>query len=197
MKTCQGVEVELHHSPALGSGWKWVVRFTPRPLNHRGNRPRYPLDRRLGGTQIRPRCCGGKKKLTPAGIGSQAFQPIAHCYTDWVIPTPKYVYIQFDHIQTLGMFYFITLNALYSTAPVNGHVALLLRKQMHQFHRDSNGSIMGRVAERKYRMQSASASLSGCLFCVATDFLLPWWEACFHFLVFYRECLHTHAGTKI
>jgi hypothetical protein len=35
----------------LDTRWSWVVTFTPRPLYPRGNCPRYPLDRRLGGPQ--------------------------------------------------------------------------------------------------------------------------------------------------
>jgi hypothetical protein len=37
----------------LSSSWRWVVSFTPRPLNPREKRPRYALDRRLGGPQSR------------------------------------------------------------------------------------------------------------------------------------------------
>jgi hypothetical protein len=32
----------------LGTRWRWVIRFTLRQLYPRKNRPRYPLDRRLG-----------------------------------------------------------------------------------------------------------------------------------------------------
>jgi hypothetical protein len=32
----------------LGTRWRWVVRFTPLAALTRGNRPGYPLDRRLG-----------------------------------------------------------------------------------------------------------------------------------------------------
>jgi hypothetical protein len=32
----------------LGTGWRCVVNFTPRPLYPQGRSPRYPLDRRLG-----------------------------------------------------------------------------------------------------------------------------------------------------
>jgi hypothetical protein len=39
------------HLPDLGTSWRWVVSFTPRPLYLRGKSPRYPLDRRLGGYQ--------------------------------------------------------------------------------------------------------------------------------------------------
>jgi hypothetical protein len=28
----------------LGTSWRWVVNFTPRPLHPRGRSPRYPLD---------------------------------------------------------------------------------------------------------------------------------------------------------
>jgi hypothetical protein len=35
------------HIPSLGSRWKLVVSFTPRPPNSRGKRSRYLLDRRL------------------------------------------------------------------------------------------------------------------------------------------------------
>jgi len=35
----------------LGTRWKWVVSFTPRPLYPCRKSPRYPLDRRLGGPE--------------------------------------------------------------------------------------------------------------------------------------------------
>jgi hypothetical protein len=37
----------------LGTRWRWVVSFTPRPLYPQGKCPFYPLDRRLGGPQSR------------------------------------------------------------------------------------------------------------------------------------------------
>jgi hypothetical protein len=39
------------HFLDLGTRWRWMVSFTPRPLYTRRKSPRYPLDRRLGGTQ--------------------------------------------------------------------------------------------------------------------------------------------------
>jgi hypothetical protein len=39
------------HFLDLSTSWKWVVSFTPQPLNPWGKRPWYPLDRRLGGPQ--------------------------------------------------------------------------------------------------------------------------------------------------
>jgi hypothetical protein len=37
----------------FGTSWRWMVSFTPRPLYRRGNSPRNPLNRRLGGLQSR------------------------------------------------------------------------------------------------------------------------------------------------
>jgi hypothetical protein len=48
-----GVEVWLHTFFDLGTRWRWVVSFTPLPLYPQGKNPFYPLDRRLGGPQIR------------------------------------------------------------------------------------------------------------------------------------------------
>jgi hypothetical protein len=49
------------------STYFWVVSFTPRPLCPRGKRPRYPLDRRLGGPQNRYGERGEEKILDPTG----------------------------------------------------------------------------------------------------------------------------------
>jgi hypothetical protein len=45
----------------LGTRWKWVVSFTPRPLHPWGKSPNYPLERRLGVPQSRSGRCGVKK----------------------------------------------------------------------------------------------------------------------------------------
>jgi hypothetical protein len=37
----------------LGTSWRWVVSFTPRPLYLQRKSPRYPLDRRLGGRKLK------------------------------------------------------------------------------------------------------------------------------------------------
>jgi hypothetical protein len=49
----------------LGTSWRWVVNFTPRPLYPRGKRPGYPLDRRLGGPQSRSGRFGEEKNSWP------------------------------------------------------------------------------------------------------------------------------------
>jgi len=70
MKTCGGVEVQLHTfltSALLG----WVVSFAPWPLYRRGRSRRYPLDRRLGGPQ--PSTDFRIKKLSLLGIELQSY----------------------------------------------------------------------------------------------------------------------------
>jgi hypothetical protein len=64
----------------LGTGWRLVVSFTLLPLSPRGNRPRYPLNRRLGGPQSRSGSYEEKKIFPLLGI-----EPVARCYTDWAI----------------------------------------------------------------------------------------------------------------
>jgi hypothetical protein len=61
----------------LGTRWRRVVSFTPRPLYPRGNRPRYPLYRRLGGPQSRSERHGEEKNLASAGNRTPAVQPVA------------------------------------------------------------------------------------------------------------------------
>jgi hypothetical protein len=39
MKTYWGMEVQLHAFFDLGTRWRWVVSFTPRPLYSQGKRP--------------------------------------------------------------------------------------------------------------------------------------------------------------
>jgi hypothetical protein len=51
----------------LGNRWRRVVSFTPRPLYPRGENPRYPLDRRLGGPQGRSGRHGEVKIIVPTG----------------------------------------------------------------------------------------------------------------------------------
>jgi hypothetical protein len=56
------------HFLDLGTSWRWVVSFTPRPLYHWGNSPRYPLDRRLGGPQSQSGRREEGKILDPSGL---------------------------------------------------------------------------------------------------------------------------------
>jgi hypothetical protein len=64
----------------LGTMWRRVVRFTPRPLYPWGNRPRYPLGRRLGGAQSRSRRYGEEKSLASAGNQPLSSSPISSLY---------------------------------------------------------------------------------------------------------------------
>jgi hypothetical protein len=57
-----------------------VVSFTPRQLYPREKSPRFPLDRRLGGSQKRSGCCGEGKKSFPywdSNSDPSAIQPVA------------------------------------------------------------------------------------------------------------------------
>jgi hypothetical protein len=75
MKEYWGVEVYFHSFFDLGTRWRRVVRFTPRPLYPQGKTPWYPVDKRLGGPQIRSGR-GGEEKNS---------QPVAQRYNDWAI----------------------------------------------------------------------------------------------------------------
>jgi hypothetical protein len=69
MNTQGGVELYSATVLNLDSRWRWVVSFTPLPNCSRGNSPRYPFDRRLGGTASQSgRYEEDKKYLAPAGI---------------------------------------------------------------------------------------------------------------------------------
>jgi hypothetical protein len=69
----------------LGTRWRWVVSFTPRPLYSRRS-PLYLLDRSLGGPKSRPQRCAEKKNLASAGNRTPAVQPVSRRYTDWATP---------------------------------------------------------------------------------------------------------------
>jgi hypothetical protein len=67
MKAYGGVDVWIHIFLTLAlAGGEWSAS-RPGPLYPRGNRPRYPLDRRLGGPQSLAGQCGEEKILDPTG----------------------------------------------------------------------------------------------------------------------------------
>jgi hypothetical protein len=49
----------------LGTKWRWVVSFTPRPLYPQGKSPWYPLEKRLGGLQSRSGRGGEEENSQP------------------------------------------------------------------------------------------------------------------------------------
>jgi hypothetical protein len=66
----------------LGTRWRWVVSFTPRPLYLQGKSPWYPLDRKLDGPQSRPGRGGEEKNSQPLpGLEPPIIQPVAQRYT--------------------------------------------------------------------------------------------------------------------
>jgi hypothetical protein len=60
----------------LGRRWGWVVSFTSRPRYPQGKSPWYPLDRRLGGGQIRSG--HGSEEEFPAPAGTRTPDHPAH-----------------------------------------------------------------------------------------------------------------------
>jgi hypothetical protein len=69
MKACSGSEGIASHILDIGSRWRLVVSFTPRPLYRQGKSPWYPLHRRLGGPQNRSGCgCEEKNSQPPPEI---------------------------------------------------------------------------------------------------------------------------------
>jgi hypothetical protein len=65
----------------LGTRWKWVVSFTPRPLYPKGKSPWYPLDRRLGGPQSRSGRGGGENNSQPLSeFEPPIIQPVSQVY---------------------------------------------------------------------------------------------------------------------
>jgi hypothetical protein len=70
----------------LGTRWRWMVNFTPRPLCPHGKSPWYPLDRRLGELQSRSGRGSEEKNPHPLpGLELPNIQPLAQRYT---IPAP-------------------------------------------------------------------------------------------------------------
>jgi hypothetical protein len=65
----------------LGTRWRWVVSFTPRPLYPQGKSPCHPLDRKLGGSQSRSGHSDEKKNSQPLpGLKPPIIQPVAQRY---------------------------------------------------------------------------------------------------------------------
>jgi hypothetical protein len=66
----------------------------------RGNRPRYPLDRKLGGSQTQSGRCGEKENIVPARNRIPAIHPVARRYT---VSHLKEEY-KFENIGAYGLF---------------------------------------------------------------------------------------------
>jgi hypothetical protein len=66
----------------LGTRWRWVVGFTPRPLHSQGKILCYPLDRE-GGWAPEPIWTRWRRETFPAlpGLELPIIQPVAQCYT--------------------------------------------------------------------------------------------------------------------
>jgi hypothetical protein len=81
MKTHWGSGGTVPRILDLGTRWRWVVRFTPRPLYPR-EKPWHPLDRRLDVPQRRSGGGGEEKNSHPLpGLEPPIIQPLAQRYT--------------------------------------------------------------------------------------------------------------------
>jgi hypothetical protein len=73
----------------LGTRWRGVVRFTPRPLYLQEKSPWYPLDRRLGGPQSRSEYGGEEKNSQPLpGLEPPDHPARSPAPCHWVILAP-------------------------------------------------------------------------------------------------------------
>jgi hypothetical protein len=65
----------------LGTKWRWMVSFTPRPIYTQGNSPCNPLNRRLGGPQSRS-AHGDEEKNSQSlpGLEPPIILPLAQSY---------------------------------------------------------------------------------------------------------------------
>jgi hypothetical protein len=67
----------------LGTKWRWVVSFTPRPLYSQEKSPWYPLDKKLDGPQSRSGSSGEEKNYQPLpGLEPPIIQPVPLSYPD-------------------------------------------------------------------------------------------------------------------
>jgi hypothetical protein len=76
MKTYWGSGVIAPRSLYIGTRWRRVVSFTPRPLYPQGKSPWYPFDRRLGGPQSRSGRGGEEKNSQPPRRESNPRTPL-------------------------------------------------------------------------------------------------------------------------
>ena len=74
----------------LGTRWKWVVNFTPRPHYSRGIR-RCPSNWKLGGRQYRSGGFGEENSLPLTRFKPRNLRPIAGGYTDSATPAPSLI----------------------------------------------------------------------------------------------------------
>jgi hypothetical protein len=140
MKTFWGSGSIAPRTLDLGTRWRWVVSFTPRPLYPPGKSSWYPLDRRLGGPQSRSGH-GGKDKnsqpLRESNRWTPIAQPVARRYTDRAITA--LINICYSHLFSI---IFITLIIL--------HSVFFYRSQEIHFSRSQSFFLTARHAMRTY-----------------------------------------------
>jgi hypothetical protein len=85
----------------LGTSWRWVVSFTPRPLYPRGKSPRYPLNTRLSGPVWTTWRSENSWPYRDSNSDPSVGQPEASRYTDWAIAVLWGVFSR-DDISSFG-----------------------------------------------------------------------------------------------
>jgi len=73
MKAYWGNGRKAPHIRDFGTGWKWVVSFTPRPLYSQGKSLRWQLDRKLG-VEVKRKIPSPRRKSNPR---TPITQPVA------------------------------------------------------------------------------------------------------------------------
>jgi hypothetical protein len=92
----------------LSTSWRWVVNFTPLALYPRGKSPRYPLDRRLGGSQSRSGRYGEVKILDPTGARTRPLCRPAHRQSQYRVRYSRSSHYYVNH-QVTGYLVFVSV----------------------------------------------------------------------------------------
>jgi hypothetical protein len=76
----------------LGTKWRWVFTFMPRPLYSQGKSPWYPLERRLDGPQSRSGHGGEEKNYQPLpGLEPSDHPARSSALYHWATPAPMLI----------------------------------------------------------------------------------------------------------
>jgi len=91
----------------LGTRWRLMMSFTPRPIYRQWKSSWYPLHRWLGGPQRRSGRCGKEKNLKPLpGLEPPIIQPVM-CFLSVFYSLSLCIYYLFKNIFNLLYFYII------------------------------------------------------------------------------------------
>jgi hypothetical protein len=107
----------------LGTRWRWVVSFKPRPIYPPGNSTKYPLDRRVGRPENRSGRGGEEKKsLTLPGIEPRPSRSCKHGNEPLGFIKDAPLLEQLRHYQLLKVKVKVKLSLCFNWAPRHGGV---------------------------------------------------------------------------